>query len=111
MGAPKKLYTNQKHVSFQNVPRNANNPYNSYNRSALHQAMNTLSSSALKLYLYFGDYRDMQGGIYLSKQDALHSTNLSEKSYFSALKELKEKGYLLQDEWSSDDAYIFYEDP
>lgn len=112
MGGPKKLYTNQKHVSFQNMPRNKNNPYNEYNRSALKEAMCNLSHSALKLYLYLGNFRDMQSGIYLSKQDAIHNTNLSEKSYFSALKELKEKGYLTQDEWNTNkDYYILYESP
>lgn len=110
MGAPKKLYNNQKHVSFENVLRNKNNPYNTYSRTALKDAMCNLSHSALKLYLYLGNYRDMENGIYLSKQDALHSTNLSEKSYFSALKELKEKGYIAKDEWDND-AYIFYESP
>ena len=110
MGAPKKLYNNQKHVSFENVLRNKNNPYNTYNRSSLKDAMCNLSHSALKLYLYLGNYRDMENGIYLSKQDALHSTNLSEKSYFSALKELKEKGYIAKDEWDNDN-YIFYESP
>ncbi len=110
MGVPKKLYNNQKYVSFENVLRNKNNPYNSYNRTALKDAMCNLSHSALKLYLYLGNYRDMENGIYLSKQDALHSTNLSEKSYFSALKELKEKGYIAKDEWDNDN-YIFYESP
>ena len=71
MGGAKKLYNNQKHVSFQNVPRNKNNPYNTYNRLSLQAAMQNLSHSALKLYLYFGNYRDIDGGLYLSKQDAL----------------------------------------
>jgi hypothetical protein len=112
MGGAKKLYINQKHVSFQNVPRNKNNLYNTYNRPALQAAMSILSHSALKLYLYFGNYKDMPNGIYLSKQDALHSTGLSEKSYFSAFKELKEKGYMVKDQnKDTDDHYIFYESP
>lgn len=112
MGGAKKLYVNQRHISFQNVPRNANNPYNTYNRLSLQKAISTLSHSALKLYLYFGNYRDMPEGIYLSKQDALNSTGLSEKSYFSAVKELKDKGYLIQDEWGSgSDYYVLYESP
>ena len=112
MGGAKKLYINQKHVSFQNVPRNKNNLYNTYNRPALQAAMSILSHSALKLYLYFGNYKDMPNGIYLSKQDALHSTGLSEKSYFSAFKELKEKGYIIHDIFAKDDdSYIFYESP
>ena len=111
MGGAKKLYTNQKHISYQNVPRNKNNPYNTYNRSALKAAMLNLSNSALRLYIYLGNYRDMPDGIYISKQDALHNTNISEKSYFSALKELKDKGYLIPDEWGNEDCYIFYEAP
>ena len=112
MGVPKKLYINQKHISFQNIPRNKNNPYNSYNRCALQSAMNNLSHSALKLYLYFGNYKDMPTGIYLSKQDALNATGLSEKSYFSAFKELKEKGYIIKDESTNiSDSYILYETP
>lgn len=54
----------------------------------------------------------MPEGIYLSKQDAINTTNISEKSYFSALKELKEKGYLVQDNiWNDEDYYVFYEEP
>ena len=111
MGGAKKLYINQKHISYENVPRNKNNNYNTYNRSALKDAMHNLSNSAFKLYIYLGNYRDMENGIYLSKQDVLHFTNLSERSYFDAMKELKEKGYLIQDDWSSDDDYVFYESP
>lgn len=112
MGGPKKLYANQKHLSFQSAPRNTNNPYNTYNRSSLQDAMHNLSYSALKLYLYLGNFRDLQQGIYLSKQDALNTAGISEKSYFSAMKELKEKGYIIQDENSTDkDFLIFYEQP
>jgi hypothetical protein len=108
MGGPKKLYTNQKHIYFNNIPRNKNNPYNSYNRSALQSAISTLSHSALKLYLYLGNFKDLPAGIYLSKQDAMNSTKLSERGYFYAINELKEKGYLVIE---SNDNYIFYESP
>ena len=112
MGGPKKLYNNQKHVSFQVVPRNQNNPYNTYSQGALKNAMHNLSHSALKLYLYFGYFSGLPSGIYLSKQDAINKTNMSEKSYFSAIKELKEKGYLVQDETTKDqDFVVFYEQP
>ena len=112
MGGPKKLYTNQKHISFQIAPRNKNNPYNEYNRSGLLDAICTLSHSALKIYLYFGSFSNLQTGIYLSKQDVMHTTNMSEKSYFTAMKELKEKGFLIQDENNpGNDFYIMYEAP
>ena len=108
MGAPKKLYINQKHVFFQNTPRNKNNPYNSYNRQALQEAMCNLSHNALKLYLYFGNFKDMPAGIYLSKQDAMNSANLSERGYFYAMNELKDKRYIIAE---TGDNYIFYESP
>ena len=108
MGGPKKLYTNQKHVAFQNIPRNKNNPYNTYSHSALQEATRSLSHSALKLYLYFGNFRDLPLGIYLSKQDVLKTINISEKSYFSAMKELKEKGYIYKDENSTDQDFIIF---
>lgn len=112
MGGPIKLYTNQKHISFQNTPRNKNNPYNEYNRSGLQHAICTLSHSALKIYLYFGNFKNLSTGIYLSKQDVMHTINISEKSYFTAMKELKEKGYLIQDQNNPDkDFYIMYEAP
>ena len=112
MGGPKKLYTNQKHIAFQSMPRNKNNPYNTYNQSALQEATRNLSHSALKLYLYFGNFRDLPLGIYLSKQDAINTMSLSEKSYFSAMKELKEKGYIYQDDNATDkDFIVFSETP
>lgn len=112
MGGPKKLYNNQKHISFRNELRNKNNPYNEYNRSALQEAICTLSHSALKIYLYFGNFRNLSSGIYLSKQDVLNSVDISEKSYFSAMKELKEKGYILNDTTSQEkDHFIFFESP
>lgn len=112
MGGPKKLYTNQKHISFQTVPRNQNNPYNTYNQESLKSAMHDLSHSALKLYLYFGYFSSLPSGIYLSKQDAMKTVDISEKSYFSAMKELKEKGYIIQDESTQDkDFWVYYEQP
>lgn len=108
MGGPKKLYVNQKHISFNTVPRNKNNQYNTYNQDALQEAMHTLSHSALKLYLYFGYFNTLPSGIYLSKQNVINTVDISEKSYFSAMKELKEKGYIIQDETTTDKDYLVF---
>ena len=108
----KKLYANQNLITFQSTPRNQNNPFGIYNKEALFSATNNLSSCALKLYVYLGSFQEMNGGLYLSKQDVLHKMSMSEKSYFSAKKELKEKGYLIRDESSiQKGAYIFIERP
>ena len=95
MSYSERRYANQNHIEFVNKPKSKKLPRNDYNRAALMQAMQNLS--ALKIYLYLGGFRHTDGGIYLSKQDVLSSTGLSEHSYFSAKKELKEKGYIYQD--------------
>lgn len=108
----KRLFANQNHITFKNVPKNKNNSYGVYDRTALFQAMENLSRPAFKLYLYLGSYRGLKEGLYLSKQDALEVAHLDERSYFSAKKELKEKGYLIKDTLSSDKhTYILIEDP
>lgn len=102
-------FPNQNHITFQMVPKNKKNSYGIYNRQALFSAMENLTRSAFKLYLYLGSYQGLKDGLYLSKQDALEVTHLDERSYFSAKKELKEKGYLIQD--SGKNNYIFIEYP
>ena len=107
-----RIFANQNHVRFESIPKSKKNPRSDYNRAALMQAMRDLSHSALKIYLYLGGFRHTDGGIYLSKQDVLSSTGLSEHSYFSAKKELKEKGYIYQDPNTEDtDWLVFSEVP
>lgn len=107
-----KLFNNQNHIIFQSVPRNQSNKFGTYNKDALFNAMNTLSKNALKLYIYLGSFQEIQEDFYLSKQDALSKVHMSEQAYFSAKRELKQKGYLIQNNFSEDpNAYIFIEAP
>lgn len=112
MGGSKKLYANQNLISFQSTPRNKNNPFGVYNKQALFKAASELSSCAFKLYIYLGSFQELQDNFYLSKQDVLNKMSISENSYFSAKKELKQKGYLIKDENTSQKgAYVFVESP
>lgn len=112
MKKAQRIYPNQNRITFQSTPRNTNNPYGVYNKEALFTAIEELNPCAFKLYLYLGGFQESNPYIYLSKQDALNTTRMSEKSYFAAKKELKEHGYLIKDETSSEKhAYVFIESP
>ena len=107
-----KLFNNQNQIIFQSVPRNQNNKFGTFNKDALFNAMGTLSKNALKLYLYLGSFQELQEDFYLSKQDALSKAHMSEQAYFTAKRELKQKGYLVKNEFSADpNAYLFIESP
>lgn len=108
----RRMYANQNLIGFQHLPRNKHNPYGVYNKEALFAALENLNLYAFKLYLYLGGFQDTNQPIYLSKQDVLAKTNMNEKSYFIAKRELKQKGYLVKDTSVSDkNAYIFIEAP
>ena len=103
-------YVNQKHVRVEPAQGRKSRSCVNYNREALEEAMRTLTHGALKLYLYLGEFRNEEAGFYLSKQDAIRRVGITEKTYFNALKELKESGYLLPEPNSPDPhAYVFYE--
>lgn len=105
-----KLYFNQNCISFNSIERSKNYPFGIYNKQSLFTATNTLSKNALKLYIYLGSFQEMKEGFYLSKKDVLSKMHMTEKSYFNAKKELKEKGYLIKNASSQDnDSYIFIE--
>lgn len=107
-----KLFTNQNHIIFQSVPRNQNNKFGIYNKDALFNALNTLSKNALKLYIYLGSFQEIQEDFYLSKQDAISKVHMSEQAYFAAKRELKQKGYLVKNDFSEDpNSYLFIESP
>ena len=103
-------YVNQKHVRVEPARGSKSSSCVNYNREALGEAMRALTHGALKLYLYLGEFRNEKAGFYLSKQDAIRRVGMTEKTYFNALKELKECGYLQPEPNSLDPhAYVFYE--
>ena len=81
--------------------------YTAINLNALQYAMIDLKGETLKLWLYIGKNQDKYT-FGLSKVDAIKWGIGSKSSYDRAVKELIEKGYLVE---TSSNHYDFYEIP
>jgi len=105
-------YRNQKYITIKNkaVCDNKENFYMRIQIQALTNAMKNLSSTGLQLFLYFS--KNQAGySFWLSKADVLDNTGIkSEATYLKAVKELIDKGYLIQENEGSN-KYLFYEVP
>lgn len=67
-------------------------------------ASRDLKDTTFKLYMYLiSNQDDYVGG--LSKVDAINKTGISESSYKRAMKELEEKGYLINKHERAEDSY------
>ena len=85
---------NQKRVIIgERVKRNKDNLYAMMNISALREAMQNLKGSSLKLWLYFNKNQDKYN-FELSRSDCL-SWGIKKDSYYSAVGDLIDKGYLV----------------
>lgn len=98
---------NQKVVKVQKEECNKNHLYSTYQLDALQYAMIDLKGETFKLWVYLG--KNQNGYTFaLSKVDAIKWGIGSKSSYDRAVKELIEKGYLVE---SSPNHYDFYEIP
>lgn len=98
------LYTNQKEVKTEKATSNKENLYGIFNQEAMQKAAVELNGAAFKLYCYLNKNQD--GYTFgLSKADA---TKWGVSSYDRAVKELIEKGYLVN---TMGNKYTFYEKP
>lgn len=98
---------NQKTVKVQKEKCNGDNHYGMYNLDALQSAMIDLKGETFKLWCYLG--KNQNGYTFaLSKVDAIKWGIGSKSSYDRAVKELKEKGYLVE---TGKNKYDFYEVP
>lgn len=98
---------NQKTINVQKESCNKSNLYAMYNLNALQTAMIDLKGEAFKLWVYIG--KNQNGYTFaLSKVDAIKWGIGSKSSYDRAVKELIEKGYLVE---KSKNHYDFYEVP
>lgn len=102
MSVPNQLHiTTIKESSYKDAFHIASN-------TALYNAMKTLSISGLKLYLYFITNKH-EYEFDLSPAHVKTCTDLSERSYYRAVAELKEHGYLVYAGKGLN--YTFYETP
>lgn len=100
---------NQKTIITKKAVSDADHIYGIFNISATLAAARSLSDRAFKLYCRMNLHRD--GHTYaLSPAEIEQSAGLSDKRYREAVKELIEKGFLVQDE-KRKNLYAFYEHP
>ena len=98
---------NQKTISVQKEKCSADELYSMYNLGALQYAMLDLKGEAFKIWVYIG--KNQHGYTFgLSKVDAINWGIGSKSSYDRAVKELIDKGYLVE---TSPNHYDFYELP
>lgn len=98
---------NQKTVKVQKEKCDKDNLYATYNLEALQTAAIDLKGESFKLWMYLG--KNQNGYTFaLSKVDAIKWGVGSKSSYDRAVKELIEKGYLVE---TSPNHYDFYEVP
>lgn len=98
---------NQKVITVAKEKSNKENLYAIFNLNAMQHAMIDLKPSGLKLWMYINKNQD--GHTFaLSAVDAVKWGVGSRKSYDNAVKELQEKGYLVN---KSGNHFDFYELP
>ena len=98
---------NQKTIEVNKEKCNKDNLYGMFNLDALHAAMINLKGEAFKLWCYLN--KNQTGYKFaLSKVDAISWGVGSKSSYDRAVKELTEKGYLVE---TSRNHFDFYEMP
>lgn len=98
---------NQKTIKTEKAKADKDNLYGIFNLDALTLAANILKNDAFKLWCYIN--KNQNGYTFaLSKVDALKWGIGSKSSYDRAVKELREKNYLVE---TSPNHFTFYEIP
>lgn len=88
--------------------RNGQNLYATMNLEALQKAMNTLKGSSLKMWLYLN--KNQEKYTFDLSRTACLEWGIKKDSYYDGVRELVEKGYLVQAREGSN-YYTFYESP
>ena len=89
--------------------RDAGHIYATANIDALNYAIRELSGSGFKLWSYFN--KNQEGYEFeLSQKACENQCGIKRSSFYSAINELKAKGYL-QEAWDGSNVYTFYEMP
>lgn len=103
-------YENQKTIKIQKEKSNKNNLYAIFNLEALQFAMNDLKGESFKLWCYLN--KNQNGYTFgLSAADAMTWGVGSRSSYNRAVKELTDKGYLVQKEGNNFDFFEYPKPP
>lgn len=99
-------------IDFNSCDAGKGHPYFISNTEAMQNAMEDLSPSTFKVYVYFMTYKNMKTGFYFNIAAVTKKTKLSKNSVYTAMRDLKFKKYLTQNpELSEPNCMIFNEKP
>ena len=101
-------YPNQKTIKVNKLQCDATHTYSAINLWALQSAMQYLTKgSSLKLWLYLA--KNKSGYIFdLSREDCIRNWGIRTDSYYSAVRDLIQKRYLIE---TSKNHFMFFEIP
>ena len=95
-----------KNIIIHKTDKGSDSPYCIVGIDEMFVAMNALTGSGFKLYMYL--CRNKDNSVWtLREKHVLDSTGLSRNTYYKAINDLKTQGYILED----DDQMDFYESP
>ena len=100
---------NQKRFFTHREKCDEENHYTKINNMALQKAMKELTPKAFEVWIYFSKWIDDKEH-WLSKVDCLKWCNIGKTSYYNAIQELKDKGYIIE-RAESNNTLDFYQIP
>lgn len=100
-----KTVPNQKLITVKKKPCGKDNLYVTINLTALQLAMTRLKPQTLKLWLYFA--KNQNNYQFALSAKAAEKFGVAKTSYYRAIEELMEKGYLVE---MGGNLYTFYEE-
>lgn len=105
---PVKLVPNQKAIEIVKMPCNKNNPYTLINLQAANKAAEELSPNGFRLWFYLAANKDGYEFAF-SSQHVIKKFKTSKNAVLRAVKELINKGFLVQKDSNNFYNYFFYE--
>ena len=101
---------NQYVATVNKEPCDSNNIYAAINIEAMQLAMKDLTPVQFQVWLYFAKNRP--GHTFaVSPAAALNDFGIKKDSFQKSIRELKEKGYIVDDNTKGKNHYMFYEKP
>lgn len=102
-------FLNQKVIRIIKTTSNKENPYGIFNKRALFAAMGSLSPTAFKVWCYLNCNQN-EYELELSSLDVRPKCNIGRATYYDAVNELIDKGFLIEVELRENKrGYLFLE--
>lgn len=102
-------FSKQKTIRIIKAISNKENTYGIFNKQAMYNAMNKLSPSAFKVWCYLNSNQN-EFELELSSIDVRPKCNIGRRTYYDAVNEMIEKGFLVEVELRyNKTGYLFLE--